>query len=105
MEIISTYSTNVPALILLIVGIFVLLFGAWHIEESYAAFIPMVLGLILIIVSICFGCNGVGRKHYARIRTDKSVSVETLKTTYDVVRYDADSDIWIVEYEPEGESK
>ena len=105
MEVISTYSTNNSAAILLIVGVIILVFGLLHLDESYAFLISIVLGLILIIVSICFGCNGVGRKHYARIRTDKSVSVETLKTTYDVVRYDADNDIWIVKYDPEEESK
>ena len=102
MEVISEYDVNPVGIALLVFGILLILAGIFAILIDNASIIPSLLvfgtlGVGCVIASIVAFNSESANHHRLRIRIDETISVSELKEKYEIVKYDKDTDLWIVE--------
>ena len=98
MEIISEVtSASTIALTIFCIGIVIGVIGYIFLDDTdIVGAIMLGVGMVIVVVGILLVVIADSADKQYRLRVDNQTTVTELKETYDIVRYDPDTDLWIV---------
>lgn len=98
MEIISEVTTaSTIALTILLIGVVIGVIGYIFLDDTdIVGAIMLGVGMLIVFVGLLLLVIAGNADGQYRLRIDNQTTVAELKETYDIIRYDPDTDLWIV---------